>query len=149
MIIYKVHVQVMWYLIGNKMMNSTARTFHAQVRLERCKTDGDIIIKGKLKRPHVRLNLSWFVNNMITSFYWINATIYWNCSNCCYWFKKSLNIKMKVGTNQNLCLHGFMGVLQSVYLSPLSMQVNKFLFNCYWFSKSWCKIFIIVMRLLL
>ncbi|XP_011437457.3 protein Flattop homolog [Magallana gigas] len=38
---------------GNKMMNSTARTFHAQVRLERCKTDGDIIIKGKLKRPHV------------------------------------------------------------------------------------------------
>lgn len=139
----------MWYLIGNKMMNSTARTFHAQVRLERCKTDGDIIIKGKLKRPHVRLNLSWFVNNMITRFYWINATIYWNCSNCCYWFKKSLNIKMKVGTNQNLCLHGFMGVLQSVYLSPLSMQVNKFLFNCYWFSKSWCKIFIIVMRLLL
>lgn len=58
----------MWYLIGNKMMNSTARTFHAQVRLERCKTDGDIIIKGKLKRPHVRLNLSWFVNNMSTSF---------------------------------------------------------------------------------
>ncbi|XP_061170120.1 protein Flattop homolog [Saccostrea echinata] len=41
------------HIPGNKMMNSTARAFHSQVRLERCKTDGDIILSGKLKRPHV------------------------------------------------------------------------------------------------
>ncbi|KAK3106914.1 hypothetical protein FSP39_002852 [Pinctada imbricata] len=38
---------------GNNMTNSTARTFHAMQRLERCKTDGDIILRGKLKIPHV------------------------------------------------------------------------------------------------
>ncbi|XP_069115060.1 protein Flattop-like isoform X2 [Argopecten irradians] len=35
---------------GNSMTNKTARTFDAVQRLERCKTDGEIILKGKLKK---------------------------------------------------------------------------------------------------
>ncbi|OWF53831.1 protein Flattop-like isoform X2 [Mizuhopecten yessoensis] len=35
---------------GNNMSNQTARTFDAVQRLDRCKTDGEIILKGKLKK---------------------------------------------------------------------------------------------------
>jgi len=35
------------------MTNSTARTFAAFQRLERCKSDGEIILKGHLKKCKV------------------------------------------------------------------------------------------------
>lgn len=38
---------------SNHMTNDTARTVEAMERLERCKTDGEIILKGKLKRCRV------------------------------------------------------------------------------------------------
>ncbi|XP_045210042.2 protein Flattop homolog isoform X2 [Mercenaria mercenaria] len=38
---------------GNTMTNSTARTENAMMRLDRIKTDGDIVLKGKLKQCKV------------------------------------------------------------------------------------------------
>lgn len=38
---------------GNSMMNSTARTENAVLRLNRIKTDGDIVLGGKLKQCNV------------------------------------------------------------------------------------------------
>ncbi|XP_060086230.1 protein Flattop homolog [Ylistrum balloti] len=38
---------------GNNMTNKTARTFEAVQRLDRCKTDGEIILKGKLKKTKI------------------------------------------------------------------------------------------------
>lgn len=38
---------------GNSMMNCTARTENAMMRLQRLKTDGDIILEGRLKKCNV------------------------------------------------------------------------------------------------
>ncbi|XP_060578209.1 protein Flattop homolog isoform X2 [Ruditapes philippinarum] len=38
---------------GNSMTNCTARTENAMMRLERIKTDGDIVLKGKLKQCNI------------------------------------------------------------------------------------------------
>lgn len=45
------------------MTNDTARTVDAMERLERCKTDGEIILKGKLKRCRVSLYLEFYIYN--------------------------------------------------------------------------------------
>jgi hypothetical protein len=41
------------FITGNSMTNCTARTENAMMRLERIKTDGDIVLKGKLKQCNV------------------------------------------------------------------------------------------------
>ena len=38
---------------GNSMLNSTARTENASLRLNRLKTEGDIILNGHLKKCNV------------------------------------------------------------------------------------------------
>ena len=53
-------VSILFYITGNSMLNSTARTENATLRLQRLKTEGDIIIHGKLKKCNVSLSLIYY-----------------------------------------------------------------------------------------